>query len=281
MLGLDLAEVPRLGSAGELARQDVEAFAAARLAAGPTGRAEPGDAGAERHVVERIPLTGRRGIIARRMHESLAEMAQLTITTQAVVTRLSKLRGRLKREWPSGGPDVPTITDFVVKATALALRRHPRLNAQIVDGAIEVLDVVHVGVAVAVDDGILVPVVRDADRRSLVEVSADRRLLSGKARTDGLAPGDLEGATFTVTSLGTAGVDAFTPVINPPNVAILGVGRVVDGVRWKGDGKRARPRRTQQLTLSLTFDHRAVDGAPAAAFLGDIAELLAAPHRLL
>jgi len=136
---------------------------------------------------------------------------------------------------------------------------------------------VHVGVAVAVPDGLLVPVVRDADRRQLVSIAEETRALATAARDGKLTLAQLEGATFVVSSLGSYGVDFFTPVVNPGNTGILGVGRVRDGVRWEGD----TPVRTSVLTLSLSFDHRAVDGAPAAEFLTTVSDLLARPLLLL
>lgn len=283
-LGIDLAEVSASAPGEAVTRQDVERAVAARLAAGSTpappaaGPAPVAPVGARSG--DRIPLTGMRGVIARRMHESLRTMAQLTITTTVAVPRLVGLRDELKAAWPVDGRAVPTVTDFVVRAAALSLRRHPRLNACVADDAVELLDDVHIGLAVAVDDGLLVPVVRHADRLALADLSATTRDLAARARNGALGLDDLEGATFSVTSLGAFGVEAFTPVVNPPNVAILGVGRIVDGVEWVGED-RSIPRRVPQMTLSLTFDHRAVDGVPAAELLREVAGYLEAAHRLL
>jgi pyruvate dehydrogenase E2 component (dihydrolipoamide acetyltransferase) len=171
----------------------------------------------------------------------------------------------------------PSFTDLVIKAVAKALRRHPRLNAKVTAAGIELDPEVHIGMAVALDDGLVVPVIRDADRASLKEVAAESSRLAAAARGGTLGLDDMAGQTFSVTALGMAGIDFFTPIINPPNVAILGVGAIHDSLGWDGD----RPVKRQVMTLSLTLDHRAVDGAPGAAFLGTVKALLEAPYRLL
>jgi pyruvate/2-oxoglutarate dehydrogenase complex dihydrolipoamide acyltransferase (E2) component len=269
--GVDVSTVRGTGLGGRIRRADVEKAAAAAPAPAPAAAAAGPRAG------QVIPLTGMRGAIARNMHASLQEMAQLTHGYEAEVSPLLELRERLKVEWSGTGLRVPTINDFVVRAAAHALLEHPILNATIRDGAIHLLEEVHVGVAVAVPDGLVVPVVRDADRRPLVSIAEETRALATAARDGRLTLPQLEGATFVVSSLGSYGVDFFTPVVNPGNTGILGVGRVRDGVRWEGDV----PRRTSVLTLSLSFDHRAVDGAPAAEFLQTVSGLLARPLLLL
>jgi pyruvate/2-oxoglutarate dehydrogenase complex dihydrolipoamide acyltransferase (E2) component len=221
-----------------------------------------------------------RGTIARRMHASLHEMAQLTLGTEVSADAVVRLRDELKDAWAIDGKSVPTYTDLVARAAAIALRAHPLLNARIVDDAIEVLPDIHIGIAIALDGGLVVPAVRHADRIDLAQFAADSSELVERARANRLTMHDLEGATFSVTALGSYGIDFFTPVINPPNVAILGVGRIRDTVVWAGE-RQNEPRRAQLITLSLTFDHRAVDGAPAAAFLGTVGELLERPLRLL
>ena len=164
-----------------------------------------------------------------------------------------------------------------MRAAALALRDHPRLNASVQDNAIHVQPDINVGLAVALDDGLLVPVVKDADRKPLSMIAAEARRLALDARAGKVSLPDLEGGTFTVSTLGSFGIDFFTPVITPGQVAILGVGRLRDSVRWEGDV----PVRTQVLTLSLTFDHRAVDGAPAADYLRAVVTRLENPLGLL
>jgi pyruvate/2-oxoglutarate dehydrogenase complex dihydrolipoamide acyltransferase (E2) component len=221
-----------------------------------------------------------RGTIARRMHESLHEMAQLTLGTDVSADAIVRLREELKDAWAVDDKVVPTYTDLVARAAALALRANPRLNARVLDNAIEVLPDIHVGIAIALDGGLVVPAVQHADRIDLAQFAADSRELVDRARANKLTMDDLDGATFSVTALGSYGIDFFTPVINPPNVAILGVGRIRDTVVWAGE-RQDEPRRAQVMTLSLTFDHRAVDGAPAAEFLRTVGELLERPLRLI
>jgi pyruvate/2-oxoglutarate dehydrogenase complex dihydrolipoamide acyltransferase (E2) component len=273
-LGVDLSQVRGSGLGGRIRRADVAAVAASAEQPAATPAA-PVAVGPQPGTV--IPLTGMRGAIARSMHASLQEMAQLTHGYEAEVGALLALRDNHKREWAGTGLRVPSINDFVVRAAAHALLEHPMLNATIRDDGIHLLEEVHIGVAVAIPDGLVVPVVRDADRRGLVDIGEQTFALATAAREGRLTLPDLEGATFVVTSLGSYGVDFFTPVVNPGNTGILGVGRVRDGVRWEGDV----PHRTSVLTLSLSFDHRAVDGAPAAEFLRTVSGLLARPHLLL
>ena len=273
-LGVDLAEVAGSGIGGRITKADVEAAAGTVAAPAALGGGSPAT-GPQAGAV--IPLTGMRGAIARNMIDSLQTMAQLTHGYEVDVTALVAVRDQLKTEAAQSSSKAPSLNDFVVKAAALALREHPLLNAGIAGDKIALFEEVNVGVAVAVDGGLVVPVVRDADGLSVAEVADRIRALAKGARTGKLALADMEGATFSVSTLGAYGVDFFTPVINPGNVAILGVGRVKDGFRWHGD----TPVRTQVLTLSLTFDHRAVDGAPAADYLNTLSAILSRPLSLL
>lgn len=244
---------------------------------------------------EEIPLRGMRGVIAERMSASLRSMAQLTLTMDvdmsAVVTeRAALVEADCADRGTDSGADrddhnadstdsddrdvgaqsaraaVPGYTDFVVAAAADALGGHPRVNSQVTDDAVALLGDIHVGLAVALDDGLLVPVIRHANRLSLDEVAAETKRLAAGARDGTLGYDDYQGATFTVTALGMFGVDAFTPIVNSPNTAILGVGRIRDETVWSDGVPAARP----VLTLSLTWDHRAFDGAPAARFAGAV-----------
>ncbi|GCB43266.1 dihydrolipoamide acyltransferase component of branched-chain alpha-keto acid dehydrogenase complex [Streptomyces sp. NL15-2K] len=272
--GIDLSTVRATGAGGRIRRSDLDAVngtaepVAARPARRPATTPQVGDV---------IPLTGMRGTIARRMHASLQEMAQLTHGYEVRMDAVVSLRARLKQEWADSDLPVPSLNDFLLKAAALALRAHPLLNATVREDGIHLLGDIHLGFAVAVPGGLMVPVIEDAAQLPLPEIARRSRALAEAAREGRISPAQLEGATFTVTSLGGYGVDFFTPVINPGNVAILGVGRLRDGVEWVDD----RPSRTQVLTLSLTFDHRAVDGAPAAEYLRTVGELLRKPLRLL
>ena len=258
--GVDLAAVVGTGPGGKVLRSDIAA-AAARPASSTL------------ETTQVIPLTGMRGVIATRMHASLQEMAQLTLGTEATMDAAVALRAQLKEQWPNA----PTITNLVVRAAALSLREHPRLNASVHDQAIHVQPEINVGLAVALQEGLMVPVLKRADQLPLSAMAAETRRLAQAARTGKLTLPELEGGTFTVSTLGSFGIDFFTPVITPGQVAILGVGRLRDSVRWEGD----IPVKTQVLTLSITFDHRAVDGAPAAEYLRSVASRLANPLTLL
>jgi pyruvate dehydrogenase E2 component (dihydrolipoamide acetyltransferase) len=189
----------------------------------------------------------------------------------ADMTAVAADRARRKKDGVTIG-----FTDYVVAAAARALLQHPNVNSQITPEGIAVLPDIHVGLAVALDDGLMVPVVRHTDRLDLAALSSETTRLADAARSGSLKLDELEGGTFSVSALGMFGVDVFTPVINPPNAAILGVGRLRDDV-VVADGEVGTVKR---LTLSLTWDHRVLDGAPAAAFCKTIADLLSDPAAL-
>jgi pyruvate dehydrogenase E2 component (dihydrolipoamide acetyltransferase) len=280
--GIDLSEVRATGAGGRIRRSDLDSVTVA-VSAAVSGTPEPAAARPALRTAtapqagDVLPLTGMRGTIARRMHASLQEMAQLTHGYEVRMDAVVSLRARLKQEWADSDLPVPSLNDFLLKAAALALHDHPLLNATVREDGIHLLCDIRLGFAVAVPGGLMVPVIEDAAALPLPEIARRSRVLAEAAREGRISPAQLEGATFTVTSLGGHGVDFFTPVINPGNVAILGVGRLKDGVEWVDE----RPLRTQVLTLSLTFDHRAVDGAPAAEYLRTVGELLCKPLRLL
>ncbi|MDX2378140.1 MAG: dihydrolipoamide acetyltransferase family protein [Acidimicrobiia bacterium] len=221
---------------------------------------------------EVIPLSGMRGTIAKRMHGSLMAMAQLTLTMEADLDAVVADREARKSEGPP-----PTYTDYIIAAVARALGDHPIVNSQITDDGVALLPNAHVGMAVALDGGLIVPVIRDTASRDLADLTAESKRLAGAARAGSLQLAELEGGTISVSTLGMFGVDMFTPVINPPNTAILGVGRLRDDVVLDADGNVGT---TKRLTLSLTWDHRAFDGAPAAAFCQAVAALLNDPPAL-
>ena len=266
---LDLAGLTGSGPGGRIVAEDIEAALAA--AAAPAAAPAPADA-------ETFPYRGMRRTIGSRMHASLQEMAQLTMATDVDMTRAVDLRRELLDLWADRGLR-PTYTDFVIKAAALALRGHPRLNAELRDDAIVLHPQIHVGFAVALDEGLIVPVTRDTDALpldALAPISAD---LAVRARERRLGADDLTGGTFTVTSLGMYGIDVFTPIINPPQAAILGVGRISERPVFRGESNDVE--RRSFMTLSLTIDHRVVDGAPAAEFLRDVKGILERPSQLI
>jgi pyruvate/2-oxoglutarate dehydrogenase complex dihydrolipoamide acyltransferase (E2) component len=281
-LGVDPATVSGTGPGGRVTVDDVVGAARYSL----QGHGEPPHAGplpsqppsGPRHRAgDRIPVRGVRAIIAERMHASLQEMAQLTLTAEASADAVVELRQRLRNEWEPAGLAVPGVTDLVVKAAALALRDHPLLNATLAEGEIHLLADIHIGMAVALEDGLVVPVVRHADALPLADMALETARLATAARDGRLRLDEMEGHTFSVTTLGAQGIDAFTPIINPPDVAILGVGRIRETVNWVDD----RPTPARVVTLSLTIDHRAVDGVPGAHFLRSVVDNLEFPLRLL
>jgi pyruvate dehydrogenase E2 component (dihydrolipoamide acetyltransferase) len=223
-----------------------------------------------------IDYRGRRQVIGERMLLSQRTAAALTLTSEVRVDAALDLVEGLNREW-SGEGVVLTLTRVAVRACALALREHPALNARLRDDRIELLGAVNVGIAMDHEAGLIVPVLRDADGRSLKETARVLRDLTQRAEAGRLTLAETEDGTFTVTSLASTVVDGFTPIINPPEAAILGIGRVREVAAFDGP----LVVRHRVTTLSLTFDHRVVDGAPAARFLGRVADLLQRPYLLL
>ena len=271
---VDLRRVAGTGPGGRITKEDVEQAAAApAVAERPSSdpATPPG-----RLSSRRIPLKGMRKVIAERMHASLMTSAQLTMDMDIAMDDAVKLREQLLDEWADEGIR-PTYTDLVLRAVAKALGKHPLMNSTLTDTEIVLIEEVHVGVAVAVPDGLVVPVIRDADRRSLRDVAIESNRLAAAARDGTLGLDDYAGGTFTISALGMYGVDSFTPIINQPQAGILGVNRLRDDVGFDGDS----PVRRKFMRLSLTWDHRVLDGAPAAEFLGEVRDLLQAPYRLL
>jgi pyruvate dehydrogenase E2 component (dihydrolipoamide acetyltransferase) len=208
-------------------------------------------------------MTPVRKVIAERMARSAHTTAPVTLTTRADATNFVNLREQFKAAAPES---IPGYTDLIVKLTALVLQRHPYMNAVWRDDAIFASDAVHIGIAVDTDAGLMAPVLRDVPSLAVRQVAEQSRALIEQARAQRLTVEQMQGGTFTVTNLGMHGIDAFTPIINLPECAVLGVGRVVaEPAVHEG---RIVPR--DMVTLSLTFDHRVVDGAPAARFLNDV-----------
>ena len=217
------------------------------------------DAG-ERRVV---PLAGMRGAIARTMSAAW----QVPRVAQSIEVDATRLEAAVQALQQQLGPQCKvTLTAFVLRAVALTLREHPRLNARVLEKEIELMPEVNIGLAVSLDEGLMVPVLRNVDTRSVADIAAESRRLAAGARAGTLSAGSYQHGTFTVTNLGMTGIDSFTPIINVPQVAILGVTRVAKRVVVKGDCIVIAP----MVGLHLIFDHRAVDGYPAARFLTDL-----------
>jgi pyruvate dehydrogenase E2 component (dihydrolipoamide acetyltransferase) len=220
-----------------------------------------------------------RRITAERMAASAQATARVSLFLDADFSEATRFRQQLEPEFARLGVDRLPWDALVARAAALALAEHRHLLAQWVDGqGVRMTDEVNIGVAVTLEpEGLVVPVLRNADRRPLRELAADLLELVAKARAGRLSPAEMQGGSFSITNLGGYRIDGFTPIVNPPESAILGVGRIAEKVVVV---ERAVAVRTM-CTLSLSFDHRVVDGAPAAAFLARLAELLERPYALL
>ena len=261
---IDIAEVDGSGPNGRITVVDVERAIAER------------DAVPARAEGEVVPLTGLRKIIADRMTMSVSTMAQVTLSTEADVTELLRLRESLVGEWRQHRIR-PLDMDIIIAAVAGALKAHPRLNSHLVDGNVILLNEVNIGVAVAVPDGLVVPVLRDADSLDLLGMARQIRALADKARKNALGVDDVTGAGFTVTALSNYDIDVFTPIIDPPQVAILGLGRAVEKPVVVDGEIVVR----SMMHLSVTFDHRALDGVPVAEFIRTLKGRLESPGEIL
>ncbi len=272
--GLDLRQVAGTGPGGKITREDV-----ARVmikTAAPSAPATPAPL-PEVEVLERVPLKGVRGIIAERMASSVHTTARVTLLMEVDATEFVTMRERLKDRVAEEWGFAPGYNDLLAKIVATALRKFPYMNARLTEDAIEYLAPIHMGMAVDTDRGLLVPVIRDADKKSLRRFGEEFRESAERARVGRALPDDLTGGTFTITNLGMYQVDAFTPVINLPEAAILGVGRIAP----KPVVRDAEVMVRQMWTLCLVFDHRLVDGAPAARFLQYIKDLIEEPYLWL
>ncbi|AVI39973.1 dihydrolipoamide acetyltransferase family protein [Bacillus pumilus] len=223
------------------------------------------------------PINMIRKTIASRMMESLQTSAQLTITMKADVTKLTNLQQQLNETAIARYETKLTITDFVAKAAILSLLEHPAMNSQYHNGVVETFENVHLGIAAALDNGLAVPVIRHAERLTLIELAKSIKLYGKKAREGKLLHDEIKGSTFTITNLGAYGVEHFTPILNPPEAGILGVGAMYDTPVYREDELS----KGTILPLSLTFDHRVLDGAPASAFLSTVKAHLEEPISIL
>jgi pyruvate dehydrogenase E2 component (dihydrolipoyllysine-residue acetyltransferase) len=260
-LGVDPSRVEGSGRGGRIREADVRAAAQQSGVNGGETLAE---------------LPSLRRTIAKRMMESVQNTAPVTLTTQADAENLVSLR----EQYRAAGTQVqPTYLDMLVKLTALALQRHPGLNSRWTEAGIVQPAEVHIGIAVDTDDGLLVPVVRNADATRLIEIAAQTQDVIDRARRRACTADELTGGTFTITNLGAFGIDAFTPIINWPESAVLGIGAIRRVPVVLDDGSIAA---RHQVTLNLTFDHRVTDGAPAARFLQTLVGMVEnpAPHLM-
>ena len=268
-LGIDLAALVGSGPNGRVVKRDVLGAELPQVEEQIVVK-RPDAKG----TVTRVPLSRPQQLVGRRMAESKATAPDFTLDVEVDMDAAVALRARLK-QLLDGAP-APSIGDFVIKACGLALREHPRVNGAFADDAVELFERVNVGVAVATPGALLVPTVFDVDQRSLGQIGADVRRLAVAARDGSLTPAEMGGATFTVSNLGSFGVDAFTAVLNPPQAAILAIG----AVRERPIGRDGELVLAKTLLARLTCDHRILDGADGAAFLARVRDLLQAPELL-
>ncbi|MCM3290779.1 2-oxo acid dehydrogenase subunit E2 [Paenibacillus sp. MER 180] len=289
-LGVNIAEVPATGKNGKITREDVEAFAnggapATAPAATEAPKAEEAKkaapaAAATGHDAEeeRVPFKGIRKAISNAMVKSAYTAPHVTIMDEVEVGELVAFRTRLKPMMEKKGTKV-TYLPFIVKALVAACRQFPAMNAMIDEANNEIVykKYYNIGIATDTDNGLMVPVINDADRRSIWMIANDIKDLASRGREGKLAPNELKGSTITITNIGSAGGMFFTPIINFPEVAILGTGRISEKPVVKNGEIVAAP----VMALSLSFDHRLIDGATAQNFMNYIKQLLANPELLV
>ena len=284
-LGVDISKVvPKDGK--RINREDVEAYAAAQKSGAADFHGGP-DCGTKCRRCNwtapeaptgdrRVKMSGMRKVISQRMTESANLYPSATLTTKVDMTELLKVRQQLNKELAGRGVKL-TVTDLLVKATAKALRDNEIINTSLEGDEIVYHADVNIGIAVALDNGLVVPVVRNADKLSLSEINAESSRLIKKAKSGGLGSADMAGGTFSITNLGMVGIDAFTPIINMPQSAILGIGRTVEEPAVYNGEITVR----SKAVLSITHDHRVIDGYPAALFLQSMTKYIENPVLLL
>jgi pyruvate dehydrogenase E2 component (dihydrolipoamide acetyltransferase) len=265
--GIDLATVTGTGPRGRVLKEDVLRAGASRGDdAAPAAPPGPAVLTGARGSARRQALTRTQQIVARRMSEARATVPEFPIVAAVEMTAVIELRRQLEGVLQPA----PTMNDVLVAAVARTLPAHPRLNAAYVDGGFELFEEVNVGIAVAVDDELLVPVLSGADKLSLAEIATRSRRLVERTRGGAVTPPELAGGTFTISNLGMFGISWFQPIVNPPQAAILGVGGIAPG----------RAEQPPTMNLTLVSDHRIVYGAHAARFLADLRDLLQSPLAL-
>jgi len=269
-LGVDLSQVKPGSSAERITKEDVQAYLESASAVQP-----PAPAGAE---AEWLTLSRAQLLTGQRMAESLHTAPQFALTTSADMTRALELREAVRASIEAETGTRLSVTAILVRIVADALKRYPRANATFVEGRVKLHPQVNIGVAVGTDEGLVVPVIREADKKSLSEISQELKSLQEKASRMRFGPNDLSGGTFTITNLGMFGIDHFHAIINPPESAILAVGRIVKTpVGMPDDSIALRP----LMNMTLSIDHRSLDGMQGAKFLALVKERLEQPYLIL
>ncbi len=283
--GVDIGAVSGSGPGGRVTKKDVQAAiegggvssapaaAPAAAAAAPQWAAVPAESGAD---FEDVPLSQMRKAIAKRLVQSIGPIPHFFLTIDIDMTRLQEARARINALLEADGLRV-SVNDLIIRATAAALRRHPECNAHWLGDKVRRFNRVHIGVAVAIPDGLITPIVRDAHAKGVAQIGAEVRELAGRAREKKLLPDEYTGATFSISNLGMLGIHEFTAVINPPEAAILAVGGVVDTPVIVEGELEAQPR----MRVTMSCDHRVIDGAQGARFLATLKAMLEEPAAII
>ena len=285
-LGVDLAQVPGSARAGRISKEDVQAFVKAALAGGGAPRAAGGGGGgldlipwpkvdfAKFGAIESRPLSRIQKLSGANLARNWAMIPHVTQNDDADITEMEAFRKKLGEE---NKDTKVTPLVFLIKAAVAALKKFPNFNASLDGDSLVLKQYFHIGIAVDTPDGLVVPVIRDADRKGLLELARELAEISARARDKKLSSADMQGGCFSISSLGGIGGTGFTPIINAPEVAILGVSRSAMKPVWNGEDFEAR----LMLPLSLSYDHRVIDGAAAARFTAYLAQVLGDLRRLL
>jgi pyruvate dehydrogenase E2 component (dihydrolipoamide acetyltransferase) len=276
--GVDLGTVQGTGPGGRIIRADIEAAASAAPAEPtPAPAAQATAPAVVNDDVEEIPLSNIRKVTAKRLTESKQNAPHFYLTSAIDVTELLEFRASLNERLQSAGGPKISVNDLIVKAVATSLRANPAVNVSFAGDKMLQHKRINLGVAVAIEGGLVVPVVKDADRKSVSEIATESRELAGRAREGKLKLDEMSGGTFSISNLGMFGIEQFSAVINPPEAAILAVGAARDEVQVRDGEFVAR----KILRVTLSADHRAVDGAVGAAFLQQFTSLLEDPIRII
>jgi len=260
--GLDIAVIKGTGEGGKITQADVEQTLSKK------------EAMEEAAPVKSIPFTGMRKAVADNMYASLQQTAQLTTFTEVDVTEMVGFRDIIREEYKRDKNIKISYNDIIILAVSRALKRFPIMNSTLVEDEILLHDSVNMGIAVALPEGLIVPVMREADKKNLLQIAKESRILAGKAREGTLSMDEVTGGTFTISNVSMFQVDGLTPILKPPETGILGIGRIKEKPNvYKGEIVIR-----SMMFLSLTFDHRVVDGAPANAFLETAARYLEHPN---
>jgi pyruvate dehydrogenase E2 component (dihydrolipoamide acetyltransferase) len=270
--GLDLSQVSGSGPGGRIIKRDIEAAIASGSATGSAPRLAAATAVGD---FEDLPLTLIRKTIARRLSESLGPIPTFYLTAEFDLQRASEMRAAMAA---MGDDYKVSFNDIILKATATALAQHPEVNAHWLGDHIRLHHRVHLGMAVATDDGLIVPVIFDADKKRMSEIAIESKMLAKKARERKLTPAEYTGSTFSVSNLGMMQIEQFTAIINPPECGILAIGAIEDKVVVAADGSLETRKR---LRVTMSCDHRAIDGAVGARFLQTLRRMIENPLMLV